>query len=130
MPNKENIRKWVTALRSGEHEQGTGSLNENGKKCCLGVACIVAASERPDFIQVGEEPTHDNPEGGYRVTYDGEGGYLPTSVVGWLGLDTINPHVGIAPDDGRRLTATMANDTYHWSFSDIANAIEKTYLTE
>lgn len=29
--------KWLTALRSGEYEQGDGQLCYNGKFCCLGV---------------------------------------------------------------------------------------------
>lgn len=30
--------KWIEALRSGEYEQGRGSLKCDGKFCCLGVA--------------------------------------------------------------------------------------------
>lgn len=29
--------QWITALRSGQYEQGKKSLCENGKYCCLGV---------------------------------------------------------------------------------------------
>lgn len=38
----ENRNKWLAALRSGDYEQGTGRLAEDGKFCCLGVACEVA----------------------------------------------------------------------------------------
>lgn len=129
MPNKENIRKWVTALRSGEYEQGTGSLNENGKKCCLGVACEVMLTEQPDSLQVGEASTGDN-EGEFRVTYDGEGGYLPHSVMTWLGFDHINPVLMREGPENHPVSATTLNDTLRLTFPEIADAIEKTYLTE
>jgi len=31
-------KKWLKALRSGEYEQCTGRLHDDGKYCCLGVA--------------------------------------------------------------------------------------------
>lgn len=36
---------WVEALLGGEYLQGIGYLNCNGKYCCLGVLCEVAASK-------------------------------------------------------------------------------------
>ena len=33
--------KWITALRSGEYEQGFGSLRNKDKYCCLGVLAVV-----------------------------------------------------------------------------------------
>ena len=35
--NKKDAMKWVEALRSGEHKQGTGALKQCGFYCCLGV---------------------------------------------------------------------------------------------
>lgn len=35
----EEFKDWLEALRSGKYEQGVGSLYEDGKYCCLGVAC-------------------------------------------------------------------------------------------
>lgn len=34
-------QQWMTALRSGEYLQGTGSLKYGDKYCCLGVLCSV-----------------------------------------------------------------------------------------
>lgn len=34
--------KWVAALRSGEYKQGKYLLHDEGRFCCLGVACRVA----------------------------------------------------------------------------------------
>lgn len=39
--DKELKQKWIDALRSGKYEQGTGSLEDNGKYCCLGVLAVV-----------------------------------------------------------------------------------------
>ena len=39
---KELRAKWVAALRSGEFEQGHGTLHLNGRYCCLGVGARIA----------------------------------------------------------------------------------------
>lgn len=38
---KDDIRKWVKALRSGEYKQSIGGLQDKKGYCCLGVACDV-----------------------------------------------------------------------------------------
>lgn len=39
-PTKEDIERWVMALRSGKYKQGAGELQSKvGHYCCLGVAC-------------------------------------------------------------------------------------------
>ena len=38
---RENIRKWVKALRSGKYQQARGVLYDGDGYCCLGVACAV-----------------------------------------------------------------------------------------
>jgi len=40
-PTKQQIKKWVRALRSGEYSQTTGQLQDDRGHCCLGVACEV-----------------------------------------------------------------------------------------
>lgn len=37
--------KWLDALRSGKYQQGQGTLNRDGKMCCLGVLCDIAGYE-------------------------------------------------------------------------------------
>ena len=39
--NQDFKKRWVEALRSGDYEQGRHSLYEDGKYCCLGVACAI-----------------------------------------------------------------------------------------
>lgn len=44
--NKENIKKWLDALASGEFQQATKRLNAgDNQRCCLGVACDVYMRE-------------------------------------------------------------------------------------
>jgi len=41
MEQKNMLKKWVQALRSGEYKQGKGALRVNDRFCCLGVACDI-----------------------------------------------------------------------------------------
>jgi hypothetical protein len=42
-PNKERLRQWVRALKSGAYEQGAGYMRtQDNKYCCLGVAIDIA----------------------------------------------------------------------------------------
>ena len=48
--NKENVKKWIAALRSGEFKQGKKRLRNldtmgNKTYCCLGVLCEIADIE-------------------------------------------------------------------------------------
>lgn len=118
-PNKENIRKWVDALRSGGYQQGNDRLNvDDSKFCCLGVACEVAMR---DGLEI---------EKGYierSVTYDLDRLYLPRKVADWLGVQHVNPVV--ATDELGNITAVQANDIRKWNFTQIANGLERLYLS-
>lgn len=37
--------EWVTALRSGDYEQGKNSLRNDDSFCCLGVLCDILSKE-------------------------------------------------------------------------------------
>lgn len=42
MLDKEFTKKWITALKSGEYQQGVGQLCDGEPTyCCLGVACKI-----------------------------------------------------------------------------------------
>lgn len=130
MPNRENVKKWVDALRSGKYAQGMGYLNKDGKFCCLGVACDLAYKDGVD-VQRDQRVS----DGAY--TYGGQHGYPPTTVTEWLGLETVaaatslddEQDIVINTPDGGYIRATEANDDDGWAFDQIADAIEKTYLT-
>lgn len=122
MINKENIRKWVEALRSGKYKQGTGALKtvENGMEwhCCLGVACEVAIKNGVNLNTSVES---------HRVIFDGFFGGLPTKVSIWLGLEKCydNPLITIQEN---RQSCVWHNDQYKRTFAEIADGIEKEFL--
>jgi hypothetical protein len=109
--NKKNIRKWVKALRSGKYKRAIGALRNRNRFCCLGVAC--------DVSQVGEWGVNG---------YDGRNGTLPASVCEWLGLRSSDP--GLHDKRGLRKAASYLNDKRRYTFDEIADAIERTYLTK
>lgn len=66
---KENLRAWIAALRSGEYNQGSGSLwqAKGDCYCCLGVACQLQGIPRDDtreayFPQTGKSPWKGTPD--------------------------------------------------------------------
>jgi hypothetical protein len=118
----DNQKLWVAALRSGEYEQGKGSLNPTANSfCCLGVACEISnlgKFERPDT-----NPARSN----YRVNTDDLYEYrktLPPEVVEWLGL---KDDCGCFPTTmlGLSSSLTMLNDFEGLSFNEIADFIER-----
>lgn len=128
--NKEKLRLWIDALRSGEYEQGRGGLarrfdpNGSWQYCCLGVACEVAIKDGLD-LAVSEGYGGSKPYGAAKET-----GFLPDEVVQWLGVDEANPVVlsdDPASQDGFQYVAFL-NDTCRWDYGMIAEALEKTYL--
>ena len=129
-PNKENIRLWVDALRSGNFKQCKGRLRKSNLDsivegyCCLGVLGMVFAEHNPDkkceFRSFGMDFMVDG-------TAKNEdcvgGGHLPKVVSDWVGLPD-DPLLVLNDDQSR---ATIWNDTGK-TFLEIADAIEKRYL--
>lgn len=109
-PNKKNIQKWVDALRSGKYSQAHGKLTRDNCFCCLGVACEISGVEKKRDL--------------YGIT--GERHFLPLEVYQWLGINSRDPLVFYG-NDFTKLTAV--NDEFRLSFDQIANLIEKHYLS-
>src|SRR5688572_668760 len=79
--NKEAIRKWVEALRSGEFQQGKDSLRPKPDAfCCLGVACEVFRREtgKGEWAAIHSDMTF--------VASDASSSadLLPTAVAEWM----------------------------------------------
>jgi hypothetical protein len=118
-PNKENIRKWVDALRSGKFVQGKGVLHrKSGEMCCLGIACYLAAQE--GIVSTDE---YENHVAGACITYDAYPFDLPESVRAWLGVESSNPNL-------QGCNASGWNDDRDKTFAQIADLIEAEYLSE
>lgn len=128
-PNKNNIKLWVDALRSGEFSQTQRAMHRAGPlalvgddylpagHCCLGVACEIAVKNGLDLDDWSSA------------------GYLPYEAMDWLGFNSINPIIAQGPTLGEPahtgdITAAFANDALGWTFDQIADAVEKRFLTE
>ena len=125
MPNKENIKLWVDALRSNQYEQGTGSLCEDNKHCCLGVACEVYQKIVGD-LEITKACGYDN-----KIEYNNDTNFLPRRVIDWLGLDMDSPDSTISRGDDSTLNTygyVELNDSLSYTFNQIADVIEKQYL--
>lgn len=121
--NKDNVRLWVEALRSGKYKQARAMLENvgTGGMCCLGVACRVA-------MDAGL-PVERTTDWSGRVRYDGHDALAPLSVLEWLGLDHGGNIAVRAEENGRSYVVTELNDTYDWDFNMIADAVEREYLS-
>ena len=149
--NKEHMRLWVDALRSGEFTQTKG-VNYRPEPfegdedlepqpagyCCLGVACEVAVKNGFVFMDyTTDEPLPADEQGWWR----GEGD-LPSEVRDWLGLTRSNPTIAdvpatwtpkwryATPKTEPVTTAIIANDELGWTFAQIADALEAKYLSD
>ncbi len=113
--NAEWKAKWVEALRSGNYQQAQHRLKKivivDGQPamglCCLGVLCEVydpsILADAPDITGVV-----------YPKTGGGNGMFLPSQVAD-------------AADIGQKEQEALVccNDSWGWSFSQIADHIEK-----
>lgn len=122
--NRDNIRKWVDALRSGDYGQGRHALASGGRYCCLGVACDLAVKDGLP-IDVTERMGSDTLT--QRIWFDDADAILPPSVRQWLGIDECDPK-GIYNGEQHKLS--MLNDDGGFNFDDIADIIERTYLAD
>lgn len=151
MVNKENVKKWLEALRSGEYQQGKRKLfTEEGNFCCLGVACDMYAKEElqaptakgnrqdwyenislacghPTYELYGDELLKGEIKMiGYDTDCDET---LPDAVADWLGVPTmLNVTVEGGRLDGSKEGVTFLNDTENKTFEEIADLLEKEFL--
>jgi hypothetical protein len=109
--NRENVKKWVKALRSGKYKQGRGALlikeGNSEKYCCLGVVCKLA----------GMKPKEKNG----RFYFGNTVSYLPKKAQKWLWVGREDPLIN-------DILATTLNDARRLTFKQIANRIEKYLL--
>lgn len=107
---KQNVRRWIAALRSGEYKQGESFLCSEGRYCCLGVACEVYQQQGPGGLTVESKLrlVDVNPKIELHVTYfNGEAATLPLEVMNWLGLRAVN---GLFSYDMTQTSLTQLND--------------------
>lgn len=132
--NKERMRLWVSALRSGEYAQCRNSIRQfedhdptNPSYCCLGVAVKVAHVNGFTMPNYPGQPKASEAE-----CFQSD--HLHVDVAEWFGLFPDNdvmvytgdPVIG-EDDNGTDQTAIDANDTDYWNFNQIADQIETYY---
>lgn len=113
--NKEAIKKWTDALRSGKYKQGIGALKrvEDGEicHCCLGVACEVFKDE----LNLKEIE-------GDLFSFDGERFGLPRIVSNHLEFNYL---VG-TPNS--TFSIVTLNDSGIFTFEEIADIIDNNCI--
>lgn len=135
--NKELIKQWVEALRSGKYKQGRKALrNRNDEFCCLGVLCDISKNTlnldwELDSNEVCESEIY---------TMERNGGVLPDKVWEYLGREATDYKVQISITNSklpslvtkgcpsRYLYLVTLNDVYKLSFEQIADIIEEEFL--
>lgn len=137
--NTERVALGIAALRSGDYQQARGALCKDGGYCCLGVFCEVALANGLEGVDV-ETTTEAMYAADYSIkdvpgkSYDREKGYLPRAVAEWYGFK-VSPSSKVADplltvsEDDFQVTATALNDSRQWSFGQIADAFEATFMT-
>ena len=114
------IRRWESALRSGDYRQGVGCLRHETAAgpvhCCLGVLCEVAGEQ-------WEQPTKRGTVGLAAIATD-QYGTLPWSLAVRLGTGPIPTLITI---EGEAKLATVLNDNFRLSFEQIADCIRRTW---
>ena len=131
--NTDAIRKWATALESGDYKQATNALQVVGTEnpdsapgfCCLGVLCEIAVKE--DVIPAPSVDSDDPTACALYGDLFPMSGALPDEVIEWIGLGDEDPVVSYV---GRRHTLSHLNDNLGLSFSEIAAAIRAEFLPE
>lgn len=122
--NKENIKKWVEALESGEYKQTTGVLRDYDGYCCLGVACDLYLKEKSISWT---KPSIDNSH--YSIQHEGlnsaDSETLLPSIATWLFNNDLLEWSGDPKIQGFFLTEW--NDDKGKTFKEIAKLIREEY---
>jgi len=105
--NKEVIKRWIKALRSGDYNQLYGTLRSGDQFCATGVLCDLHAKEYEIEWKMRDLLRSD--------LYFLHGVNPPDEVLRWAGI-TFEQSATIA----------MWNDTGH-SFKEIATHIESNF---
>ena len=121
LEQRENIQKLVHELRTTEKLQGQDYLASRGTYCCMGIACEIALSN-------GVKLDVYRPSAGRPVWYYNSLYTLPKEVQDFYGFDNSDP--ALFAEDGELSCASELNDLKNYSFTRIADAFERTYLSE
>jgi hypothetical protein len=134
--NPQIKQKWVSALRSGDYQQGRNYLRTDNGFCCLGVLCDLYIKENNvewNLANNGQNYEFQNKEShlpssviewnlannGQNYKFQNKESHLPSSVIEWAGVEDHNPDI----NNGTETLAGL-NDKGS-TFEQIANLIEE-----
>jgi hypothetical protein len=122
---KQNVKKWLTGLRSGEYKRHEGSLKnvkilKSGKEkvsfCCLGVLADVCDVPFAHVVDV---------DGDCELSNSGNKGNLPPDM-----FESLTGIVDIVSDTETQDDLAAKNDSGNYSFNKIADYIERKILSQ
>lgn len=138
-PEKHIIKHIVEVLRSGNYKQNWGGLRDGPEKkalyCCLGVITdrYIKLNKKRWYKSVnGAYGLYDRQPNGDKGSFNDTG--LPTEVMAWCGLEE-NPQLMVPPALRKKAKSASAsaislNDSLGFSFAEIADCFEYTYLRD
>lgn len=126
---KDLLKRWVKALRSGKYKQTRDVLHDSEGFCCLGVLCDVLNEDVQGQWRWGENGQDFLVAGGASSTD------LPFPIVEKYGLKTSEVTFHVTDEMRAKLPTKLAhapsiltfirlNDTYNLTFDEIADLIE------
>ena len=96
--------QWLTALRSGDYQQGQGYLRQGDQYCCLGVLCdLYGKAVGPEW-----EAGLGSGWAGIQAMH-GQENTLSFKVQEWAGIDSPNPIDLAAMNDNGSTFEELAN---------------------
>jgi hypothetical protein len=125
---------WVAALRSGNYRQAVSALRVDDERgpayCCLGVAEDLRGATWQEVVDPEDPDAFCDAT--HHVERDpnelGETGETVLTAAGrrWLGVDEAAPYVVFRYEDEWSVeSVTTLNDTYGYSFDQIADVVER-----
>ena len=107
--NKKEFKIWIDALRSGDYNQGIGTLQDEKGYCCLGVGCEVLIPKSEQRLNT------------YNIFIAGSFPAEQKNAPEWL--KDINDKVSELTET----TLGVYNDINKLTFIEIADLLEKTF---
>lgn len=116
---KQNLKLWAEALRSGKYQQAQNSLKTDDGYCCWGVACEISGLgtwSRCGYVN------YFTVNGGSCELHANSGNPPPEISYGWAGLNRARDL--ILDREGFEHGLIELNDSGEFNFSQIADIIE------
>jgi hypothetical protein len=124
---KNHMKKWIEALRSGEYRKTTGKLSKKGKKsqkfCAMGVACDLYMQANKKAGWEWDSDCFAGPGGDYLIE-------APPCVEYWLGIKDQEPVImrNDGNDDCYDPETEKSVSIKPHSFNKIADYLENKYF--